>query len=241
VLAEAGRHYGELHAASPRRYEVALCDVRLRTALTYVVEGRYDEGEREARAALAAYGEAGADDELERAFGEVRAHSLVGRALLLGGRPDAALEHFDAALFAGERLRQGAGIRGTDFAWLAQAPASFRLAAPEWLGSAVAAMELHDAAGTWHIAADAANVAMRVAGGLAVIGDDTAHRRFAAVQERAEAIWWSARNPTQAAAQRSGPLQEFMIGGGGLIRGPRLEPDLTRISLMAGWGPLRAN
>jgi tetratricopeptide (TPR) repeat protein len=240
VLAESRRHYTTLNAATPHRYEVALCDVRLRTALTFVLEGRYDEGERQAREALAAYGEADTDDELERAFGELRAHSLIGRALLLGGRPDEALQEFDTALFAGEQLRQAAGISGTDFDWLARAPASFRLAAPEWLGSAVAAMELHDAAGAWHIAADAANVAMRVGGGLAMVGEKTASLRFAAIEQRAQVIWWSAQNPAQAAAQRGGPTQELRIGGGAFFRGPRPQLDLARISRLAGWGPLPA-
>jgi tetratricopeptide (TPR) repeat protein len=236
VLAESHRHYATLDERAPGRYEVRLCDVRLRTALTLVVEGRYDEAEHEARAALASYLEADTDDELERGFGEVRAQVLIGRALLLGGSADRAVEAFDDALFAAERLREGAGLGGTDFAWLARAPESFRLAAPEWLGAAVAAMELHDAAGSWPVAADAANIAMRVGGGLAAIGDETAHRRFAAIQSRAEKIWWSAQNPVRAAAERSGPFQEVMIGGGRLVRGPRLEPDLARISRLAGWG-----
>ena len=94
-------------------------------------------------------------DRLEREFGLVRAHTLIGRALLLGGRAPEALQEFDTALFAGVRLRQEAGMaRAPDFAWLGTAPASFRLAAPEWLGAAVAAMELHDAAGRWSVAGE---------------------------------------------------------------------------------------
>lgn len=236
VLAESHRHYAALAAADRRRYAVALCDVRLRTALTLVMEGEFDEAVLAGQQALDMYEAATGGDRLEREFGIVRTHTLIGRALLLGGRAGEALEEFDAALFAAERLREEAGIAGTDFSWLAFAPESFRLAAPEWLGAAVGAMELHDAAGRWSVAADAANIAVRVAGGLAAIGDDTTRRRFEAILARAKEIWWAAENPIRAAARRTGPTEEFMIGGGGLVRGPRLEPDLTVISRLAGWG-----
>ncbi|GAA4690551.1 tetratricopeptide repeat protein [Phytohabitans rumicis] len=236
TLTEAVGHYTTLVAADRRRYTVRLCDVRLRVALTYIMEGGYDEAVRAGRAALAGYEAVAGGDRLEREFGLVRTHTLIGRALLLGGQPGTALDEFDTALFAAERLREEAGIAGTDFSWLASAPESFRQAAPEWLGAAVAAMELHDAAGKWSVAAGAANIAMRVAGGLAAIGDDTAYRRFEAIMARAKEIWWAAEHPVQAAARRTGPTEEFMIGGGGLLHGPRLEPNLTVISRLAGWG-----
>lgn len=97
-------------------------------------------------------------------------------------------------------------------------------------------MELHDAMGRWTIAADAANIAMHIAGGLAAIGDDTAHRRFVAIHSRAQTIWWSAEHVVQAAAERAGAFREVIVGGGHLVMGPRLQPDLTRISRLAAWG-----
>jgi hypothetical protein len=236
VLAESQGHYTTLDRLRPGRYQVALGDVRLRTALTLVLEGRYEEAAHRASEEVAAYARAATDDPVEAEFGQVRARTLLGRALLLGGRPDQALEEFDGALFIGERLREAAGVGGTDFRWLARVPESFRQAAPEWLGAAVGAMELHDAAGTWDVAADAANIAMRVAGGLAAIGDETAAIRFDAIHERAQKIWWSAQNPMRAAAERAGPTGEVLVGGGRMIRGPHLEPDLARISRLAGWG-----
>jgi hypothetical protein len=236
VLAESRRHYTTLEALEPGRHQVALCDVLLRTALSLVMQGRYDEGEERAREALAAYAAARPGDALEREFGEVRAHSLIGRAMLLGGRGGGALAEFDAALFAGERLREAHGLSGTDFGWLERAPRSFRLAAPEWLGSAVAAMELHDAAGSWGIAADAANIAMRLGGGLAAIGDDAGRHRFQAIEARAREIWWAAQHPAQAAAQRAGGGGRSFVSGEGLVRGARREPDLVILSLLAGWG-----
>jgi tetratricopeptide (TPR) repeat protein len=237
ALDESGQHYSALAAESPHRYATPLCDVRLRVALVLLMEGEYDRAVSQAREVVAAYGAISGGDPLERDFGLVRTHTLIGRALLLGGHPGAALEEFDTALFAAERLREQAGIAGTDFAWLAVAPESFRQAAPEWLGAAVAAMELHDAAGKWAIAADAANIAMRVAGGLAAIGDATARARFEAIMARAQEIWQAAENPIRAAGQRSRPTDEFMVSAAGIVRGPRLEPDLARISRLAGWGP----
>jgi tetratricopeptide (TPR) repeat protein len=237
ALDESGRHYSALAAKNPGRYATALCDVRLRVALVLLMEGRYDQAVSRAREAVTAYETIAQGDPRERGFGLVRTHTLIGRALLLGGHPDEALEEFDTALFAAERLREEAGIAGTDFAWLGVAPESFRQAAPEWLGAAVAAMELHDAAGKWAIAADAANVAMRVAGGLAAIGDATAEARFEAVMARAQEIWRAAKNPIRAAGERSRPTDEFMVSAAGLVRGPRQEPDLARISRLAGWGP----
>jgi tetratricopeptide (TPR) repeat protein len=231
ALAESERHYDALAAQDRDRYAVVLCDVRLRVALTLVTEGRFAEAVPAGRAALAAYEAAGAGDRLEREFGVVRAHALIGRALLLARRSEEALAEFDAALFSAERLREEAGIAGTDFSWLALAPESFRQAAPEWLSAAVAAMELHDAAGRWGIAGDAANIAMRVSGGLAAIGDDTARVRFEMILARAKRIWWAAEHPVQAEGQRTSPFREYVIG-----RGPRLTPDVTAISRPAGWG-----
>jgi len=237
ALDESARHYSALAANNPRRYATTLCDVRLRVALVLLMEGRYDQAVTGARGVVTAYEAISQGDPRERDFGLVRTHTLIGRALLLGGHPGEALEEFDTALFAAERLREQAGITGTDFAWLAVAPESFRQAAPEWLGAAVAAMELHDAAGKWAIAADAANVAMRVAGGLAALGDATARARFEAIMARAQEIWRAAENPIRAAGERSRPTDEFMVSAAGIVRGPRLEPDLARISRLAGWGP----
>ncbi|MDG4832560.1 tetratricopeptide repeat protein [Solwaraspora sp. WMMD1047] len=236
VLDEAQRHYTTLATADPHRYAVALCDVTLRMAVVLVQEGSYDEAAQAGRDALDGYQEVTEGDSLEREFGLVRSHALIGRALLLDGRPDQALSEFDTALFAAERLREEAGTAGTDFFWLSTAPPSFRLAAPEWLGAAVGAMELHDAAGAWGIAADAANIAMRVAGSLAAIGNSTDRLRFEAISARAQQIWWAAEHPVEAAARRAGPTGEVLVGGGGIVLGPRRQPDIAAISMLAGWG-----
>lgn len=238
ALAESGRHYAALAAADPNEYATSLVDVKLRVMLAFTMNGQYGYAVNQGREVLAGYEAIAGGDRLERAFGLVRTRTLLGRALLLAGQADSALTQFDAALFAAEELREAEGIAGTDFTWLATAPNSFRLAAPEWLGAAVGAMELHDAAGKWGVAGDAANIAMRVAGGLAAIGDATAEARFEAIMARAQEIWRSAENPVQAAAERAGPLDEVMVGGTGLVRGPHLEPDLARISRLAGWGPV---
>jgi hypothetical protein len=236
VLAESRRHYAVLAREDPEGYEVALCDVTLREALVSVLEGDVDGALRVGREALAAYPVARAGDGWERDFGPVRARALLGRALLMSGRRAQAVEEFDAALFAAEALRERTGLSGTDFAWLTSAPPSFRLAAPEWLGAAVGAMELHDAEGRWRVAADAADIALRVSGGLAGIGDDVALARFQAIHARAQQIWQAARNPTAAAAARSGPTDEFLVSAEGVVLGLRTAPDLARIWRLAGWG-----
>lgn len=234
ALAESLQLYSRLALTGQSQYAIAVCDVRLRMALAQLQGSRYEAAVVAARDALDAYRALADGDQLERDFGVVRAHALIGRALLLGGRAEDALTEFDEALFAAERLRESTGVAGTDLSWLAVVPQGFRQAAPEWLGAAVAAMELHYAAGNWDVAADAGNVAMRVAGGLAGIGDERNARRFEAVMKRAQEVWWAAQHPVEAAIQRAGPTGRFRVGAG--LPGPSVAPDIAAISLLAGWG-----
>ena len=234
VLAECHRHYATLHASEPGRYVVALCDVLLRVALAFVMEGRYHEAERQARQALNSYAEADADDALEREFGKLRAHTLVGRALLLGGRPSDALVEFDAALFLGSSS--------------ARTPA---LTAPTSSGS-----HRHPRASGWRRRSGWAprwprwSCTTPWAGGPSPLMPPTSRctspagwRRSATTPRtsvrghpsRAQTIWWSAEHvvqPLQSAPARSGKH----CGGGHLVMGPHLQPDLTRISRLAAWG-----
>lgn len=234
ALAESAQLYSRLALTDRGRYALAVCDVRLRMALARLQARQYDAAVAAARDALDAYQATSDGDRVERDFGVVRTHALIGRALLLGGRAEDAMVEFDEALFGAERLREQSGVAGTDFSWLAVVPESFRQAAPEWLGAAVAAMELHFAAGDWSIAADAGNVAMRVAGGLAGIGDERTTRWFEAVMHRVQEVWWAAQHPVEASARRAGPTGRVLIGAG--MPGPSVAPDIAAISRLAGWG-----
>jgi tetratricopeptide (TPR) repeat protein len=234
TLAESLQLYSRLVLTGQSQYEVAVCDVRLRMALAQLRDNQFGAAVVTARDVLDGYQAITGGDQLERDFGIVRTHALIGRALLLGGRADEAMAEFDQALFAAERLREATGVPGTDFSWLAGVPGSFRQAAPEWLGAAVAAMELHYAAGDWDIAADACNVAMRVAGGLAGIGDERDARRFESLVKRSQEVWWAQQHPVEAAAKRAGPTGRVVVGAG--IPGPSVAPDIAAISLLAGWG-----
>jgi tetratricopeptide (TPR) repeat protein len=240
LLAEAEECYATLAAADPAQYAVRRVDVRQRSARVHVLAGDWVTAARLYREAIELYQDASTADPVERDFGVVRAHTGLGCCLLAlclrdSVRYQDALEEFDAALFTAERVREEAGIEATDFSWLARAPQSFQLAAPEWISSAVCAMELHDAAGRWDVAADAANIAVRVCGALAAIGDDALHHRFELILKRAKEIWYAAEHPVRAAALRAGPHQEVMIGG---HQGPSAEPNIDRILELADWSGL---
>lgn len=240
LLGEARACYARLAVTEPRLFSVPLVDVRQRSARVRLVSHDWSGAAQLYREAVAAYRDAPTTDPAERDFGVVRAHTGLGCCLLilslLGKATCAdALEEFDAALFTAEGVRERVGIDATDFSWLAMAPPSFRQAAPEWMSAAVGAMELHDAAGNWSIAADAANIAVRVCAGLAATGDDDLQQRFEHILKRAKQIWHSAENPVTAAALRAGPYREIMFAG----RGPAIQPDINRILTLAGWGDLR--
>jgi tetratricopeptide (TPR) repeat protein len=243
LLVEADECYAELAAADPTRFTVRRLDVRQRSARVHVLARDWTAASRRYRETIALYQDAPTDDPVERDFGIVRAHTGLGYCLLaLCLRSSAmyqdALDEFDAALFMAEGLREQAGIEATEFSWLADAPQSFRHVAPEWISAAVCAMELHEAAGRRDIAADAANIAVRVCGALAAIGDDTLHHRFELILKRAKEIWYSAEHPARAAALRVGPYQEVLVGGG---LGPSTEPDIDRMLTLAGWTDLQGD
>ncbi len=235
LLAEAEEHYLALADSQPRRFAVRRLDVLTRTGRTLQDSGDPAGAVQRYRQALRAYPEAPTDDEVERDLGLARAHFGLGRCLLLSGPPAAALEDLDAGLFTAERVREEQGIEATQFSWLARAPLSFRLAAPDWMSGAVCAMELHHAAGRFGIAGDAANIALRVAGGLGAIGGAAEQARFEAILARAQQVGWDAESPLRAAAERAGPYGEVLVGGGSVLLGGQREPDVPAMLRLAGW------
>jgi tetratricopeptide (TPR) repeat protein len=234
LLTESAEHYHALAAADPAAYQVRLIDVLVRAALVAETAGDLAGAEARLRQAIRMYPDAPAHDLLERELGLARAQFHLGRCLLRQGRAPDALAEVDAGLFAAEAAREQRGIAATDFSWLAAAPPSFQYIGPDWVAGAVCAMELHGAAGRWGIAADAANIAVRVSGGMAAMGGAESRRVYETVLSRAQPIWQRAQDPLAAAMAQVGPGQEVIIGGSQLLFGT---PDLQELFRITGWDP----
>jgi tetratricopeptide (TPR) repeat protein len=169
LLEESGQHYDALAQVDPLAFQVKAIDVMVRTGLTLQATGDLAGAERRFRDAIEAYQNAASNDTLERDLGLARTQFHLGRCLLtMGPGATDGLAAIDAGLFTAERVRQQQGIPEVpDRAWLAMAPRSFLSFAPTWIAAAACAMELHHGAGRFDIAADAANIAVRVSAGLA--------------------------------------------------------------------------
>jgi tetratricopeptide (TPR) repeat protein len=233
LLAEAGEHYNALVQTDRRSFSVPAIDVVVRTGLALQAAGDRDGAVQRFREAIEAYPTAPTNDRVERDLGLARTQFHLGRCLLeIGPGYTEGLAEIDTGLFAAERTREQQGITATDFSWLGKAPRSFQLIATDWIGAAVCAMEMHDAAGRFDIAADAANIAVRVSGGLAAMGGAARAPLYDAVLGRARVIWQHAQNPVRAAVERAGPGQEIMVGGG---RIHFATPDIAGILRATGW------
>jgi tetratricopeptide (TPR) repeat protein len=233
LLAEAGQHYESLAEADPARFQVRAIDVVVRMGLALRAIGDVAAAAQQFDAAIEAYRQAATADTVERDLGLARAHFHLGRCLLeLSPGTGDGLEEIDAGLFVAERVRQEQGITAKDVSWLVLAPLSFQLIATDWIAAAVCAMELHDAAGRFDIAADAANIAVRVSAGLTATGGPGRAELYQAVLARAQTIWQRARNPVQAAAERAGPTQRVVVGGGAI---QFATPEIETILRATGW------
>jgi hypothetical protein len=233
LLAEAGEHYDALARTDRKSFSVPAIDVVVRTGLVLRATGDRSGAVQRFREAIGAYPKALTNDRVERDLGLARTQFHLGRCLLeIGPGYTDGLAEIDTGLFAAERVRERQGITAKDFSWLAKAPRSFQLIATDWISAAVCAMELHDAAGRFDIAADAANIAVRVSGGLAAVGGAGRVALYEAVLGRAQVIWQHAQNPVRAAIQRAAPGQEIMVGGG---RIQFATADIDAILRATGW------
>jgi tetratricopeptide (TPR) repeat protein len=193
LLDEALDRYAALAGDDPAQYEVRRIDVLLRQGGAMRQAGDRIGAIARFREVIQRYPAAPANDPVERGLGLARAHVSLGTCLQEEGETEEALGAFDSALFTAERVREEAGISPLEFNWLERAPRSFQLAAGDWLIAATRAMDLHARAGRWHIAADAANIAVRVSAGLAAMDDSVHGPVFQATLQRAQAVWEVAR------------------------------------------------
>jgi tetratricopeptide (TPR) repeat protein len=204
LLAESAEHYRALASEDPAEFGVRNIDVLVRTGLAIQASGDVRAAAERFRSAISQYPGAPATDLVERDLGLARAHFFLGRCLLSMTTSDDALAEIDSGLVTAERVRLGAGIpAATDFFWLATAPRSFQLIAPDWIAAAVCAMELHDAAGRWDVAADAANIAVRVSGGMGAMSSAGFSELYDTILARAKTIWEHAQDPARAAIERA--------------------------------------
>ena len=199
VLREAAQRYEDLGRSDPSAYTVPRIDVTLRIGQALADAGRAQEAHPLLREAVERYPDAPTNDLVERALGLVRAWTALGICLSALGRYDEALEAADQALFTAERTREEAGISPLQYDWLARAGTSFQNAARQWMSAAVYAMERHARAGRWGIAADAANIAVRVAAGLAALPGSALGDVYQLLLARAQSIWAVAEGSAPAA------------------------------------------
>jgi tetratricopeptide (TPR) repeat protein len=233
LLTESAEHYRQLAIQDPAEYQVRSIDVAVRTGLTLRSTGDEAGAAARFREAVEAYSRAPATDPVERDLGLARAHFHLGRSLLVLATSQEALGEIDKGLFIVERVRQEAGVREvTDYSWLGNAPQSFRLIAPDWIAAATCAMELHNAAGRFSVAADAGNIAVRVSAGMAALGGASYAALYQAVLAKAQIIWQQAENPVSTALDRASPGQEVVIGGGNVLFAT---PDIEAVLRATGW------
>jgi tetratricopeptide (TPR) repeat protein len=199
LLTESAGHYAALAEADPAAYEVPRIDVLTRVALAADTGGDTPGAVSMLREVVRMYLQAPAANPAERDLGLARARFHLGRCLLKTGAVAAGLAEIDAGLALAEEAtaRLGISLRGPG--WLGLAPRYLQLAAPDWVAAAVRAMTLHAAAGGWESAAAAADVAVRISGGLADLGGDTLREAHEDIRARADVIWGQAE-PQRTAA-----------------------------------------
>ena len=197
LLTESAGHYAALAEADPAAYEVPRIDVLTRVALAADTSGNTPGAVSLLREVVRMYQQAPAANPAERDLGLARARCHLGRCLLKTGAVAGGLAEIDAGLALAEEAAARLGIRLCGPGWLGLAPRYLQLAAPDWVAAAVRAMTLHAAAGEWESAAAAADVAVRISGGLADLGGDTLREAHADIRARADVIWG------QAAPQRT--------------------------------------
>ena len=200
LLTESAGHYAALAQADPHLYEVPRIDVLTRVALAADAVGSTTDAVCLLREVVRMYLAAPATNQAERDLGLARARFHLGRCLLKTGAATDGLAETDDGLAlaadAVELLR--VPVHGPG--WLAMAPRSLQLAAPDWAAAAVRAMTLHAAAGRWESAAAAARAAIRISGGLADLSCDTLLEAYQDVRARADVILARAERPQRMAA-----------------------------------------
>lgn len=190
LLAESARHYQELAWRDPAEFTVRGIDVLVRTGTALRSAGDKAGAVASFRQAISQYSGAPANDPVERDLGRARAHFHLGKALLELESAEEALAELDAGLLIGEQARQRAGVTDiADFSWLAAAPRSFQLVAPDWAAAAMCAMQLHHQAGRPSVAAKTAAIAVGVSGGMAVMGGPSQLGLYQLILARAMTIW----------------------------------------------------
>ena len=197
MLTESAGHYAALAEADPAAYEVPRIDVLTRVALAADRSGNTSGAVSLLREVVRMYQQAPAANPAERDLGLARARFHLGRCLLKTGTVADGLAEIDAGLALAEEAAARLGIRLRGPGWLGLAPRYLQLAAPDWVAAAIRAMTLHAAAGEWESAAAAADVAVRISGGLADLGGDTLREAHEDIRARADVIWG------QAAPQRT--------------------------------------
>jgi hypothetical protein len=199
MLTESAGHYAALAEADPAAYEVPRIDVLTRVALAADTSGNTPGAVSLLREVVRMYQQAPAANLAERDLGLARARFHLGRCLLKTGAVAGGLAEIDAGLAIAEEATARLGIRLCGPGWLGLAPRYLQLAAPDWVAAAVRAMTLHAAAGDWESAAAAADVAVRISGGLDDLGGDTLREAHADIRARADVIWGQAE-PQRTAA-----------------------------------------
>lgn len=197
MLTESAGHYAALAEADPAAYEVPRIDVLTRVALAADTSGNTPGAVSLLREVVRMYQQAPAANPAERDLGLSRARFHLGRCLLKTGAVADGLAEIDAGLALAEETAARLGIRLCGPGWLGLAPRYLQLAAPDWVAAAIRAMMLRAAAGEWESAAAAADVAVRISGGLADLGGDTLREAHEDIRARADVIWG------QAAPQRT--------------------------------------
>jgi tetratricopeptide (TPR) repeat protein len=199
LLTESAGHYAALAEADPAAYEVPRIDVLTRVALAADTGGDTPGAVSLLREVVRMYPQAPAANPAERDLGLARARFHLGRCLLKTGAVPDGLAEVDSGLALAEEATARLGIRLCGPGWLGLAPRYLQLAAPDWVAAAVRAMTLHAAAGEWESAAAAADVAVRISGGLADLGGDTLREAHEDIRARADFIWGQAE-PQRTAA-----------------------------------------
>lgn len=193
LLTESAGHYAVLAEAEPEAYEVRRLDVLTRVALASDAAGNTEGAIELLREVIGLYASAPAAARAELDFARARARFQLGRCLQKTGDRPAAVAELDTGLADADRawrqLTGAAGDEAEEGSWLAAAPRFVQLTAVDWAAAAVRAMALHAATRHWRSAARAARVAVRLSAGLAALGGDARRESYAAVRERADAIW----------------------------------------------------
>jgi hypothetical protein len=195
LLAESAGHYAALAEADPAAFEVARIDVLTRVALASDEAGNTRGAISLLREVIGMYLKAPAADSGERDLGVARARFHLGRCLFATGEADDGLAEIDSGLELAAQVLDGLAVLdpgGSGAAapgWLDAAPRYLQVAAPDWAAAAVRSMALHAAAGRWQLAANSAQAAVLISGGLAGLGGETLRDAHAAITARAAEIF----------------------------------------------------